>query len=131
MKKKEGEVRQKMVVVRLSKQEYEQLEAFRQKSLDQTLSAYLRKVALHKPVTVRTRNSSTDDFLRDMAGLQEELRTLTHHYGTAVERLQLLERIPEFRAWILEHKDLYSTLHHQVQTIESRVTQLYEQWLPK
>lgn len=131
MKKEEKEVRRKMVVVRFNAREYEQLQALRKRTTERTLSAYLRKVALAKPLVVTYRNTTGDDFLRDMVALKKELQFIGHNYNQAVKRLHLLERIPEFRGWILKHEKDYVLFHQKISEINNRVSQLYEQWLQK
>lgn len=66
MKKKENDVRKKMVVVRMNGGEFEQLEKLCKQTTERSVSSYLREVALKKPVIVKYRNQSADDFLRDV-----------------------------------------------------------------
>jgi hypothetical protein len=128
MKKKETEVRKKMVVVRLNDDEYLQLKINRKKSTEKTTSAYLRKVALMQPVTIIYRNGSADDFLKEMLLLQKELNAIGNNFNQAVHKLHTLDRIPEFRKWILD----YATTHKQFllksEEISDRAYQIYQQW---
>lgn len=129
MKKKEPSVRRRLVVVRLSDEEYRLLQHLQQTTTEPTLSAYLRKVALARPVVVKYRNVSVDDFLRDMLPLQQELRAASENFGRAVDQLQVLGRIPEFRSWLLLHAPARQCLLEKVEQIRGRITQLYELWL--
>lgn len=131
MKKEENTVRRKMVVVRLNDKEYEIFQKFQRESTERKLSTYLRKLALHKPVTVKYRNATADDFLRDMVSLKKELSAIGNNYNQAVRKLHVLEKIPEFRGWILINQGLQQQLHAKVSEIYDKVTQLYEQWLQK
>jgi hypothetical protein len=100
MKKQESEVRNKMVVVRMYESEINQLTKFQQKTTEKDTSAYLRKLALKKPVTVKYRNERADDFLLDMLNLKKELNTIGNNFNQAVHKLHLLDKIPEFRVWV-------------------------------
>jgi hypothetical protein len=131
MKKLESEVRRKMVVVRMNETEFSQLEMFQQKTTDKDVSSYLRKVALQKPVTVKYRNESADDFLLDMLNLKKELNAIGNNFNQAVHKLHILDKIPEFRVWVQQYDDLQKVLISKVEEIKLRMNQLYDQWLQK
>lgn len=130
-RKKEGAVRRRMVVMRLSEAEYERLLYFQQMTTEATVSNYLRRVALNKPVVVRYRNTSADDFLRDMLVLRRELSALGSHYEQAVKELQLLRALPEFRAWLTIYEHARQAFLQKVEQIHTRTTRLYELWLQR
>ncbi|MBX9784313.1 MAG: plasmid mobilization relaxosome protein MobC [Chitinophagaceae bacterium] len=131
MKKQESEVRNKMVVVRMNETELSQLAKFQNKTTEKDTSSYLRKVALQKPVTVKYRNESADDFLMDMLNMKKELNAIGNNFNQAVHKLHLLEKIPEFRAWVQQYDGLQKVLVSKVEEIKLRMNQLYEQWLQK
>ena len=131
MRKKESEVRKKMVVVRLNVAEDQLLQKFLKQTTEKTVSNYLRKLALQKPVTVKYRSVSADDFLRDMLELKKELSAIGNNYNQAVKKLHILEKIPEFRSWILLHEKDHLAFLTKVAQIQARLQQLYEQWLQK
>ena len=131
MKKGEKEVRRKMVVVRMNETEFNQLEKFQKQTTEKDTSTYLRKVALQKPVTVKYRNESADDFLLDMLGLKKELNAIGNNFNQAVHKLHILDKIPEFRVWVQQYDGLQKGLISKVEEIKLRMNQLYEQWLQK
>ncbi len=131
MKKLESEVRRKMVVVRMNETEFNQLEKFQQKTTEKDTSSYLRKVALQKPVTVKYRNESADDFLLDMLNLKKELNAIGNNFNQAVHKLHILDKIPEFRGWVQQYDGLQKVLISKVEEIKLRMNQLYDQWLQK
>lgn len=131
MKKVESEVRSKMVVVRMNETEINQLTKLKGKTTEKDISAYLRKVALQKPVTVKYRNESADDFLLDMLNLKKELNAIGNNFNQAVHKLHLLDKIPEFRIWVQQYDGLQKMLISKVEEIKLRMNQLYEQWLQK
>lgn len=131
MKKLESEVRNKMVVVRMNETEIIQLTKFQQRTTEKDTSSYLRKVALQKPVTVKYRNASADDFLLDMLNLKKELNAIGNNFNQAVHKLHLLDKIPEFRVWVQQYDGLQKVLISKVEEIKVRMNQLYEQWLQK
>jgi hypothetical protein len=131
MKKLESEVRSKMVVVRMNETEFTQLEKLQQKTTEKDTSSYLRKVALQKPVTVKYRNASADDFLLDMLNLKKELNAIGNNFNQAVHKLHLLDKIPEFRVWISQYDGLHRAFISKTEQINFKVNELYEQWLLK
>lgn len=131
MKKSEKEVRRKMVVIRMNESEFNQLEKLQQQTTEKDTSSYLRKVALQKPVTVKYRNESADDFLLDMLGLRKELNAIGNNFNQAVHKLHILDKIPEFRVWVQQYDGLQKALISKVDEIKLRMNQLYEQWLQK
>jgi hypothetical protein len=131
MKKKESEVRRRMVVVRLNEREWERLQYFQKMTTEATVSNYLRKVALNKPVLVKYRNATADDFLRDMVDLKRELSALGNNYNQAVKKLHVLDKIPEFRSWLMVYEHSRQAFLQKVEQIHQRITRLYELWLQK
>ena len=131
MKKKENEVRKHFVKTRMNDSELETLLKFQKQTTERDISCYLRKVALQKPVTIKYRNASADDFLKDMLGLKKELNAIGNNFNQAVHKLHLLDKIPEFRSWIENHQVLQKTVVFKIEEINSKVNQLYEQWLLK
>jgi MobC-like protein len=131
MKKQESEVRNKMVVVRMNETELNQLTKFQNKTTEKDTSSYLRKVALQKPITVKYRNESADDFLLDMLNLKKELNAIGNNFNQAVHKLHLLDKIPEFRIWVQQNDGLQKLLISKVEEIKLRMNQIYEQWLQK
>lgn len=131
MKKCEKEVRRKMVVVRMNETEFTQLEKLQQKTTTKDVSSYLRKVALQKPIVVKYRNESADDFLLDMLNLKKELNAIGNNFNQAVHKLHILDKIPEFRVWVQQYDGLQKILISKVEEIKLRMNQLYEQWLQK
>lgn len=111
--------------------ELNELTKLQQKTTEKDISNYLRKVALQKPVMVKYRNQSADDFLKEMLGLKKELNAIGNNFNQAVHKLHILDKIPEFRIWINQYDSLQKALVSKVEEIKLRMNQLYEQWLQK
>lgn len=113
----------------MNEAEMEQVKKWRKQSTERSLSSYLRKVSLQKPITVKYRNASADDFLKDMLALKNELNAVGNNFNQAVHKLHILDKIPEFRTWLLQYDGLKKSLTEKVEEIRLRMNQLYEQWL--
>ena len=94
MKKSETDVRKLFFKVRINQGELEQLKKLQQQSTERSLSNYVRKVALQKPVIIKYRNQTADDFLKEMVQLKKELNALGNNFNQVVHKLHLLDTIP-------------------------------------
>lgn len=131
MKKQETEVRKLVIKMRVNKSEVDRIKMFHSQSTEKSLSNYIRKVTLQKPVLVKYRNQSADDFLTQMIELKKELNAVGNNLNQAVHKLHMLDSIPEFRLWVRYYKGLHEGVAAKVDQINSKVNQLYEQWLLK
>lgn len=131
MKKPTEEIRSLILKIRVSEEEKKKIQYFQSQSTEKSLSNYLRKLALQKPVTIRVRNESTDDFLKEMIELKKQLNGIGNNFNQSVHKLHTLDRIPEFRNWILEHRQQHTMLLQSVNNIHLRIHQLYQKWSQK
>lgn len=129
---KQLSVKRKLILkIRINSQEKNLIDRYRQKSTDKTISNYIRKLALQKPITIRYRNESADEFLHEMIDLKKQLNGIGNNFNQAVHKLHTLERIPEFRYWIQEQQMTQKVLINSIESIRIRINKLYEQWLLK
>ena len=131
MRKQENEVRKIFVKIRMNAAEVEQLKKQQQKSTESSISNYVRKVALQQPVTIKYRNQSADDFLKEMLLLKKELNAIGNNFNQAVHKLHLLEKIPEFRFWVAHYEGLQQAVVNKIDDIKLQVAKIYEQWSQK
>lgn len=131
MKKPENEKRKHWLKIRVNETEVAHLKSLQTRTTQRTLSNYVRKVALQKPVIVTYRNQSVDDFLKEMLALRKELAVIGNNFHQAVQQLHLLDRIPEFRTWLVQYDGAQKDLVGKIDDIRLRMNQLYDQWLQK
>lgn len=131
MKKQDSEVRNIFFKFRINDSELKELKKLRQQSTERSVSNYVRKVALQKPVIIKYRNQTADDFLTEMIQLKKELNAIGNNFNQTVHKLHILDKIPEFRTWIKFYKDLHQSVVSKVEEINVKVNNLYEQWLQK
>nr|WP_143157248.1 plasmid mobilization relaxosome protein MobC [Cnuella takakiae] len=120
-----------MIKLRISEAELKEIHQHLGRSTNRSLSEYIRRLALNKPVTVKVRNASADDFLEQMLPLQACLEQACDTYTKAVDRLQTLHKLTELKGWLILHESTRAALLEQVSRMESLTLQLYEQWLQK
>lgn len=131
MKKTPQKVRSHKLIFRVSEEELQRITKLQQKTTEKTISNYLRKVSLQEPVVVLHRNGSADDFLKEMVPLKRELSTIGNNFNQAVKKLHVLDKIPEFRSWLLIYDRERIALLEKIANIQSLTIQLHEQWLQK
>ena len=131
MKKQENEVRKIFIKIRMNDEELQEVKKKQQQTTERSLSEYIRNVSMQKPVTIKYRNQSADDFLKQMLELKRELNAIGNNFNQAVHKLHLLDKIPEFRFWISQYDGLQKALVNKVEEIKLRMNFLYEQWSQK
>lgn len=128
---KEKETRKKFIKIRVNTQERQQINRQKALSAERTLSDYLRKLALQKPVVVTHRNESLDQLLQRLIDIKNELNALGNNFNQAVHKLHTLDRIPEFRQWLNSYEESRHLLLQKMEETKLKMNQLYEQWLPR
>lgn len=131
MKKSENEVRKLFLKIRMNNAELDQLNNLRKQSTERSTSNYVRKVVLKKPVIIKYRNQTADEFLKEMIHLKNELNAIGNNFNQTVHKLHILDKIPEFRNWIKFYQGLHKSVVNKVEEINLKVNQLYEQWSQK
>lgn len=118
----------RIVTLRFRPEEYVQVTEYCKTTTCRKLSVYARNVLLKKPVVVKYRNQSADEFLAAMIPLRDELHAIGVNFNQAVKKLNALNQIPEFRAWLVRYETDRDELQKKVTEIKERLNQLY-QWL--
>jgi MobC-like protein len=126
MKKEEKEIRKYFARTRVNNSEYNQLTALQRKNGEKTICSYVRKIILQKPVKVRYRNQSADDFLIEMLGLKKELNAISNNFNQAVHKLHLLDKIPGFTEWLMQYDIMYRGFVNNIEEIKLKLCSLYE-----
>jgi MobC-like protein len=126
MKKEEKEVRKNFVRTRMNNSEYNHLLILQRKNGEKVISCYVRKIILQKPVKVRYRNQSADDFLTEMLVLKKELNAIGNNFKQAVYKLHLLDKIPEFTEWLRQYDIRYRGFVNSMEEIKLKLCSIYE-----
>ena len=121
--------RPRIIGLRLTLTEFEQLEKRLKNSTSNKLSDYFRRVLFNKPITVYHRNQSLDDFMAEMIVLRQELGGIGNNINQAVKKLHTLQQIAEFRQWIILYELEKKTLFNKVDEIKNRINKIADQWL--
>lgn len=131
MKRKEIPNRTRKVTIRLQLTEFEQLSQKFRNTTCRKLSEYLRDALLNKPIHVRYRNQSADEFLSVALKLKSELVAIGNAQNQVVKKLHLLQDKKDLHEWITSQENMQKRLLEKVREISFRMDQIYQQWLQK
>lgn len=121
--------RTRIIGLRLTDREYEQIEKRCKNSTAGKLSEYVRRVLFDKPITVYQRNQSLDDFMAEMMQLRSELNGIGNNFNQAVKKLHTLQQIAEFKNWIIIYELEKKILFNKVDEIKNRINKIADEWL--
>ena len=116
---------------RVKPNEYDIIYAHYSKTTCRKLSEYARKVLLQKPVNVKFRNQSADDFLLEIIALKNELNAIGNNYNQSVKRLHTMDRFPEIKAWLQSEQIFRQSFLEKTEQIIVCADKIYRQWSSK
>lgn len=119
----------KWLHVRLKLEEYNTIHRNFSKTTCRKLSQYIRKILLNKPITTNYRNQSLDDFMAEMIKLRNELNGAGNNFNQAVKKLHTLDKIVEFKAWLMTYELEKKVLLNKVEEIKKQLNQIADKWL--
>ncbi len=113
---------------RVKPPEYEKIHGRFSKTTCRKLSEYARKVLLEKPVYIKTRNESADQFLQEMLLLKKELNAIGNNYNQAVHKLHSLNHIEEIKCWLHRHEPVHENFLQLSENIFLKLHEIHGQW---
>lgn len=131
MDKEKSGATKSWISFRVKPKEYDKIQGHFSKTTCRKLSEYARNVLLQKPVVLKFRNQSADDFLAEMILLKNELNAIGNNYNQSVKKLHTMERIPELKTWLQNNQVFQEKFLKKTEQIGERVDQIYRLWLSK
>ena len=114
---------------RVKPAEYQKIHGLFSQTTHRKLSEYARNVLLQKPVIVKFRNESADQFLSQMLLLKKELSAIGNNYNQAVKNLHTLNHIQEVKWWLTRHEPLHQNFLELSELIFQNLNEIHRQWL--
>ncbi len=108
--------------------EYEKIHGLFSKSTHRKLSEYARNVLLQKPVTIKIRNESADQFLNEMIGLKKELNAIGNNYNQVVKKLHTLNQFSEVKCWLNSNDSLHQNFLQMTEKIFQKLNEIHRKW---
>jgi hypothetical protein len=121
--------RSRIIGLRLTVKEYEQIEKKWKASTCRKLSDYVRRNIFDKPIVTTYRNQSIDDLMTEAIKLRIELNSLGNNFNQVVKKLHTLQQIPEFQTWIIASETDKKNLLDKVEEIKNNIQKIAEKWL--
>lgn len=121
--------RSRIIGLRLTPKEYEQIEKKWKRSTCRKLSDFVRRSLFEKPIVTTYRNQSLDDSMAEAIKLRNELNGIGNNFNQAVKKLHTLHQIAEFRTWIITYELEKKTLLNKVDEIKNHIQKIGEKWL--
>lgn len=131
MKRDKNAIRNKWVTLRMNEAEYKLLEQNRRRTTEKNNSNYLRKLALHLPLTQLTRNQSIDECTAALIGIKKELNLIGQNLNQVVHKLHTLDRIAEFRSWAEQYEATRQSIQEATTGLLIKAHQILQQWSQK
>ncbi|KFC58805.1 plasmid mobilization protein [Flavobacterium gilvum] len=129
MMERENSNRTRKITLRLTPEEYTNIEQKWKASTCRKLSDYVRKQLFNKPITTYYRNQSLDDFIEEMATLRNELSAIGNNVNQVVKKMHTLQQIHEFRIWIVRYESEKKNLFNKVDDIQNHIHKITDKWL--
>lgn len=127
--KREQINRSRIIGLRLSATEYEQIEKKWRAGTYRKLSEYLRHCLLEKPVVTIYRNQSVYDLMAEMEKIKSELNRIGNNFNQMAKRLHTLRQIPELKSWLTTFDVTKETFFDQLEEIKKYIQKISEKWL--
>ena len=129
MMEAENSNRTRTIGLRLTPEEYANIERKWKASSCQKLSDYVRKHIFDKSIVTTYRNQSLDDFMEETIVLHNELNAIGTNINQAVKKLHTLQQNPEFRNWIISFDLDKKILFNKVEEIKKHIQKISDKWL--
>ena len=114
--------------IRMTPEEYQQVERLAQQTTCHSISEYARRAVLGKPVVMRYRNQSLDDFMTSMLQLRNDLNAIGNNFNQVARRLHTLRHLPDIQQWILLNEQEKTRIFRQIETINQKINEAYHLW---
>ena len=114
---------------RVKPDEYDKIHKLLRATTHRKLSEYARKVLLNKPVTMKYRNASMDEFLAAIVPLKNELNAIGKNFNQTVRKLHTLEQWDDIKIWLHLNEKSKEQIAGKMDEIISKLNQFYERWL--
>jgi hypothetical protein len=129
MKRTNDKKRTRKVTIRLTADEFEQINNRFKNTTCRKLSDYVRNLLFQGKVTILTRDQSLDAFMAEMILLRTELNAVGNNFNQAVRKLNAMEKIPELKIWVMMHMQTAQDVLKKVDTIKITIAKFSDKWL--
>jgi hypothetical protein len=128
---KRKELRSRRIIVRLTPEEYAGLQEKFRTTTHRVFSGYIRDLIHQRPVTIRYRNQSLDEFIPVALALKNELQTISRNFNQAVKKLNSFQQAGDLKDSFEYFAAEEFALQQKTEEIKNCLIKIYELWLQK
>lgn len=121
--------RNRWLHIRLTKDEFEQIDRNFKDSACRKRSDFVRRNLLRKPIVLKYRNESLDKLLQELIQLRTQLNFMGNNFNQSVKKLHTLFEISDLRVWILSFESDRNKYFSLVEEIKKQIENLAQKWL--
>lgn len=121
--------RTRIIGLRLTADEYAKIDKKYKASTCRKMSEYVRRCLFERPIVTTYRSSSQDDLMAELTRLRNELNAIGNNFNQAVKKLHTLNRISDFKSWLIAYEVEKKILQNKVDEIRNNIRKILEIWL--
>jgi len=119
----------RIVGVRFTIEEFGKLQEKSRHSTTPQLSEFIRRCVFDKPIVIKHRNQSLDEFMAVLMELRKELSFIGHNFNQSVRLLNTFKDGASAHTFIKQYEADRENIFKKVENIESRIHQIADLWL--
>jgi len=121
--------RTRWITLRLNEEEFADLQRRLKTTTCRRMSEYTRLLLFEKPVTVRQRNQSMDDFMEELIVMRSEINAVGNNFNQVVRKINSVKEIPKMDIWLQVAEKYQQSLLERIEGIQKRIDQFSAAWL--
>ena len=121
--------RNRWLHIRLTKEEFEQIDRNFKASACRKRSDFVRRNLLRKPIVLKYRNESLDKLLQELIQLRSQLNFMGNNFNQSVKKLHTLFETSDLKVWILPFDSDRNRFFFLVEEIKKHIENLAQKWL--
>ncbi len=128
---KRKELRSRNFTIRLTPEEYADLQQKFHTSTHRVFSGYLRDLLHQRPVTIRHRNQSLDEFIPVALALKNELQAIGRNFNQAIRRFGNQPQKEDLKQSLEYFAAEEFAVQQKIEEIKNCLVKIYEVWSQK
>lgn len=121
--------RSRIVGVRFTIEEFEKLRDKSRHSTTPQLSEFIRRCVFDKPIVIKHRNQSLDEFMAVLMELRKELSAIGNNFNQSVRQINTFKEVQSVQHFAHSYATDRDELFNRVERIEERIHQIADLWL--
>lgn len=123
---KDKSKRQKWIHLRVTEEEYNQLQNVYQETTCRMFSDFLRTILLHQPITVYYRSQTADKFVAAAIQLKNEMNGIGRNFNQVVRRINVTHSDDEFALYLFDLRVQLDEAKKKTKEISQKMDQIYK-----